>query len=130
MTRWIFVLLLTSLLSCSDKATLNPEGGAVLETSATLRGNSLPVDGCDAHLWLTANGTSSDSRAYIRLPTQATRSLMDRLIQAQVAASGNGYWMGSKDVTIQYRETGQTTTLQCGWGATQEVKTIELFDIR
>ncbi|MEZ0608900.1 hypothetical protein ACAW74_10315 [Fibrella sp. WM1] len=130
MTRWIFVFLLTSLLSCTNKTTLNPEGGDVLESSATLRGDNLPVDGCNAHLWLMTDGTSSDSRTYIRLPTPATRPLMDRLIQAEVAASGNGYWMGSKDVTIRYRETGQTTTLQCGWGATQQVKTIELLDIR
>lgn len=130
MTRWLFLVLLTSLLNCTSKASLDPAGGTVLESSATLYGDSRPVDGCDAHLGFDPMGTSSDLRTYTRLPTPATRPLMDRLIQAEVAASGSGYWMANKRVTIRYRETGQTATLQCGWGATQELKTIELLDIR
>jgi hypothetical protein len=101
------------------------------EISATVAGDKLPVDGCGAHLWLNFLSPSSDSQTFMRLPTAATRSLMDDLIKAEIAKQPAGtLWMGSKEVTIRYRETEQTATLICGWGKKQEVKAIELLDIR
>ena len=56
---------------------------------------------------------------------------MDNIIKAEIAKQPTGtLWMGSKNVTIRYRETVQMATLTCGWGKKQEVKSIELLDIK
>ena len=56
---------------------------------------------------------------------------MDNIIKAEIAKQPTGtLWMGSKNVTIRYRETEQKATLLCGWNAKQELKTIELIEIK
>jgi hypothetical protein len=127
------VLLLAALLvlvNCRNEAALQPADGA-LEVKAQLQGDKLPVDGCGAHLWLILpSNPSSDSRTFQRLPTAATRSLMDKVVAAEVAKQPGGqFWMGTKEVKIRYRETTQTATLQCGWGKALEVRAIELLAI-
>lgn len=130
MKKLLIVALLAVSATCQNQSTLQAEQ-PILEISAKVVGNQLPVDGCDAHLWLNFSSPSSDSRTYQRLPTETTRALMDNIIKAEVANQPTGtLWMGSKDVTVRYRETGQTATLLCGWNAKQELKTIELLGIK
>lgn len=130
MLRFLLPFAVFAFINCADKAALTPAAD-VLETKASIFGDKLPADGCEAHLWLLLASPSSDSRTFMRLPTTATRSLMDKVIQAEVAKQPPGtLWMGSKDVTITYRETGQTATLQCGWGAKQTVQTVELIAVK
>ena len=74
MNRWLLSLLIL-LLNCKGDPSLN-SADSVLEIRAQLYGNALPVDGCDAHFWLTLSNPSSDSRTFIRIPTEATRSLL------------------------------------------------------
>ncbi|RYF63911.1 MAG: hypothetical protein EOO39_27665 [Cytophagaceae bacterium] len=130
MKKLLIIALLTVSATCQNKSTIQAEQ-PILEINAKVVGDQLPVDGCGAHLWLNFTSPSSDSRTFQRLPTEATRSLMDNIIKAEAATQPtNPLWMGSKDVTIRYRETGQTATLLCGWNAKQEVKTIELLEIK
>lgn len=131
MRHLLFVALLAIAATCQDQATVEAQQSPILETTATVVGDQLPADGCGAHLRLNLASTSSDSRTYMRLPTEATRPLMDTIIKAEIAKQPTGIlWMGQKDVTIRYRETGKTTTLLCGWNAKQELRTIELLDIK
>ena len=130
MIRLLIPCFLLAFAHCTNKATVGPATD-VLEIEAQLLGDKLPIDGCGAHLWLNFVSPSSASGTYMRLPTAATRLLMDKVIQAEVAKQPVGtFWMGSKDVTISYRETGQTASLQCGWGAAQTIKTIDLLSIK
>lgn len=121
--------LLTLSAACQNQSAVKAEF-PVQEISATISGNALPADGCEAHLWLNSISPSSDSRTFMRLPTAATRSLMDAVVEAEVAKQPTGtLWMGSKDVTIRYRDTDQTAPLACGWGKKQEVQVIELLAV-
>lgn len=131
MTRPLFPLLLIALLSCTGQTSMTPGEvtNDVLKSRATLNGDKLPIDGCNAHLVLALPDTATNTRPYLRLPSQKTRSLLDKAIQAEINRSGKAEWAVSKAVTILYRETGQTATLTCGWGATQQVKTIDLLAI-
>lgn len=130
MTRPILTLLLIALLGCTDQASMKPkEETDVLERLATLHFDNLPADGCNAYLQLESPSQTVDTRTYFRLPTQATRPLMDKAID-EVIKSGNGVGMGGKPVTIRYRETDQTVPLSCGWGVTLSVKAIELLAIK
>ncbi|MBO0951591.1 hypothetical protein [Fibrella forsythiae] len=130
MKKLLIVALLAVSATCQNQSTVLAEQ-PIVEINARVVGDQLPVDGCGAHLWLNFTSPSSDSRTFQRLPTDATRSLMDNIIKAEAASQPTGtLWMGSKDVLIRYRETGQTATLLCGWNAKQELKTIELLDIK
>jgi hypothetical protein len=130
MVRLVFAFAL--LLSQCRSGQVSPEATSdALETRAELQGNMLPADGCEAHFWLfLPSNPSSDSRTFQRLPTAATRSLLDKAVAAEMAKQPTGQlWMGRKTVTIRYRETEQTATLQCGWGKKFEVRAIELLAV-
>jgi hypothetical protein len=130
MRKLLIAALMLVSATCQKEATektISP----IEERSATVYGDQLPVDGCGAHLLLNVDGAIADPRPFRRLPSEATRPLMDNLIKAEIAKQPAGtLWMGSKDVIIRYRDTGQTATLTCGWGNRQELKTIELLDIK
>lgn len=122
--------LLTVSFSCQDQASIDA-GLPVEEINASILGDQLPADGCGAHLWLNFSSHISSSYHYTRLPTEVTKALMDNVIKAEQAKQPAGtLWMGRKEVTIRYRETGKTASLLCGWNTKQEVKTIELLEIR
>ncbi len=128
-TNFVFapLLLLATCQSSPVASTLPP----ATEANAFVVGDKLPVDGCGAYLWLDEAGTSSTSTAYMRLPTEATRPLFDKIIQAETAAQPPGtLWMGRKNVVIRYRETGEKATLVCGWNTKQILATVELLDIK
>jgi len=130
MKKLLIVALLAVSATCQNQASVQTEF-PVQEANAVIIGDQLPVDGCAAHIALNNTTASSDSRPFMRLPTEATRLLMENVIKAEVAKQPTGtLWMGSKEVTIRYRETGRTATLTCGWGARQEVKTINLLDVK
>ncbi|ARK11266.1 hypothetical protein A6C57_13585 [Fibrella sp. ES10-3-2-2] len=130
MKKLLIVALLAVSATCQNQASVQAEF-PVQETNAVIIGDQLPVDGCAAHIVLNNTTSSSDSRPFMRLPTEATRLLMDNVIKAEVAKQPTAtLWMGSKEVTIRYRETGKTAVLTCGWGARQEVKTIDLLEVK
>lgn len=130
MKKLLIAALLAVSATCQQPETVKAEF-PVQEINARVFGDLLPVDGCSAHLVLDLADTSSPSNTYMRLPTEATRPLMNKVIKAEIAKQPAGtLWMGSKNVTIRYRETDQTTKLLCGWNANQDVKVIELLDIR
>ena len=130
MKKILIVALLAVFAACQNQASVT-SAFPIQEVEALVVGDKLPMDGCGAHLVLNLIDKSSDSRTYMRLPTEATRPLMDNLVKAEVARQPAGtLWMGSKEVVIQYREVDQTTALTCGWGRKQEVKTIELLTIK
>lgn len=130
MRHLLLIALLAVSATCQKQEVVETQA-PIQEINATVVGDQLPVDGCGAHLRLGVPSPSSDSRTYMRLPTEATRVLMDNIIKAEVAKQPTGIlWMGSKEVTIRYRETGQTATLICGWNAKQELKTIELLEVK
>ena len=129
MKKTLIVALLGVLMACQKQAPMNA-GSPVQEINALVYGDRLPADGCGAHLWLNLVSPSSDSYTFMRLPTEGTRALMDAVVKAEVAKQPAGtLWMGSKEVTIQYRNTDQIATLTCGWGKKQELKTIELLSL-
>ena len=130
MKNTLFAALLLVSATCQSPPAA-PTAPAATEVTASVVGDKLPADGCGAHLWLNIASTSSASTTYMRLPTEATRPLFDKLIQAETAAQPPGtLWMGRKDVIIRYRETGQTATLLCGWNTKQQLATIDLLEIR
>ncbi|MEZ0539396.1 hypothetical protein [Fibrella arboris] len=130
MKNLLIIALLAVSATCQNQAGITA-ANPLVEAEARVVGNQLPVDGCDAHIWLNIGSTSSASSTYMRLPTAATRSLLDNVIKAESDKQPAGtLWMGTKDVTIRYRETDQTATLLCGWNAKQELKTIELLEIK
>ncbi|WP_375447837.1 hypothetical protein [uncultured Fibrella sp.] len=130
MRHLVVAALLAVSATCQKQDPVEAQS-PIQEINAAVVGDQLPADGCGAHLWLSVTSASSDSRTFMRLPTEATRPLMDDVIKTEVARQPTGQlWMGRKDVTIRYRETGQTATLLCGWNAKQELKTIELLDIK
>jgi hypothetical protein len=129
MKKIVLIALIALSATCQNKTSINADS-PVLEIDARVIGDKLPVDGCGAHLWLNIVSPSSDSRTFMRLPTEATRKLMDNVIKAEIAAQPPGaLWMGSKDVRIRYRETKQMATLLCGWNTKQELKAIEILAI-
>lgn len=130
MKNILIVATLAILTTCQNQASVNT-GLPVQEINAVVYGDRLPADGCGSHLWLEFASPSSDSRTYMRLPTQATRTLMDEVVKAELAKQPAGMlWMGKKEVIIRYRDVDQTATLTCGWGKRQELKTVELLSLR
>ena len=130
MKKMLIIATLAVLIACQKQAPVNA-GLPILAINALVYGDRLPADGCGSHLWLNFDNFSSDSRTFMRLPTAATRILMDEVVKAEVAKHPVGtLWMSNKEVIIQYRDVDQTATLTCGWGKKQELKTIELLSLK
>ena len=130
MKKLLIAAILAVSATCHQQEVIKAES-SVQEINARVVGDQLPVDGCGAHLLLDLANASASSSTYMRLPTEATRALMENTIKAEIAKQPTGtLWMGSKNVTIRYRETEQNATLTCGWGKKEEVRVIELLDIK
>ena len=130
MKKILIAALIAVSATCQNEASVNADS-PIQQINAIVVGDQLPVDGCGAHLVLNLPSDSPASSTSMRLPTEATRPLMDNIIKAEIAKQPTGtLWMGSKNVKIRYRETKQTATLLCGWNAKQELKTIELIEIK
>lgn len=116
------IVLLTALLlwvGCqnSDKAIESE----VVKSRARIVSN-LAVDGCNWHFEV-ANADSSILTTY--LPTLAS----EPKVKAVVPKWGTEDAYFFTEVSLSYRVTSQTRTLECGFGRKSEVKTIEIGKI-
>lgn len=126
--NYSFLLPAIMLMAFSCDKTVAPEQTTTIDQKALLFGNSLPADGCGAHLVIDLNATN-DSGTTV-LPTEATRKLFDEAIAAEEAKQANGFWMTQKLVTIRYTRTSSTGTLECGWGKKSTVPLVTLTSLQ
>ncbi|WP_018621003.1 hypothetical protein [Spirosoma luteum] len=114
--RFLLFFSLLILPGCQQESTQNE--GPVRTEAALIYENGLAYDGCAEHIQLL-----SDSLLY--RPTPATLPLLQKaLTDIPRQPTSNG-----RAITIRFVNTGQQTTLECGWGKKSQVGELEVLEI-
>ena len=121
------ILVILLLFACKVGDSLE-NGTPIIEANAVIYNNNLPVDGCAEHISLV-NEKGEFLKNY--LPTEATRQIFSKLLDAEAAKLPNGQYSGNLQipVVLKYRESQQKAELVCGWNKKSTVEQIEIVSI-
>ncbi len=121
------IIMLSILVNTCTKET-EDSAAPLIEASAIVFNNNLPVDGCAEHIaFVDAKGDLIKAV----LPTAASSSMFKNLINAEVAKLPANTYSGNLEipVVLTYRNTQEKGELECGWGKKTTVELIEIVKI-
>lgn len=127
MKNALLFIIISVLLSCT---TITQEENVlpVIEATAIVFNNNLPVDGCAEHIsFLDAKGDKIKDV----LPTDASMELFTNILNEEISKIPKGNYTGNLhfEVNLKYRETNEKGELICGWGNKLIVDKIEIVSI-
>ena len=129
MKNALLFIIISVFLSCT---TITQEENAspspVIETTAIVFNNNLPVDGCAEHISFL--DTKGDKIKDV-LPTEASMKLFMDVLNTEIRKVPEGNYTGNIqiEVNLRYKETEEKGELICGWGNKSIVDKIEIVSI-
>jgi hypothetical protein len=127
MKNALLVSLISVFLSCTT-TTQEENALPVIEATAIVFNNNLPVDGCAEHIsFVDAKGDKIKDV----LPTDASMKLFTNVLNAEITKMPEGTYTGNLqfEVNLKYIETQEKGELICGWGNKSVVDKIEIVSI-
>jgi hypothetical protein len=128
MKYYLMIILSVVMLSACTVDDKTADTSPIMEANAVLYNNNLPVDGCAEHISLV---DSKGEQLKVFLPTEATKAVFMKLINAEIAKLPVNTYTGNLNISVllKYRATQQKDELICGWGKKSVVEQIEIIAI-
>jgi hypothetical protein len=128
MKSYLMMMLSVAMMSACTVDDKTADTSPIIEANAILYNNNLPVDGCAEHISLL---DTKGEQLKVFLPTEATKPLFTKLINAEIAKLPANTYTGNLNipVSLKYRITQQKDELMCGWGKKSVVEQIEILAI-
>jgi hypothetical protein len=127
MKNALLVSIISIFLSCTT-STLEENTLPIIEATAIIFNNNLPVDGCAEHIsFVDAKGEKIKDV----LPTDASMKFFIDVLNVEINKVPKGNYTGNIqiEVNLKYKETNEKGELICGWGNKSVVDKIEIVSI-